>query len=39
MKELVIKSDKLKPKKTSSPTTDKKGVRTLKTPDGREVIL
>ncbi len=39
MKELVIKSGKLKPKQTSSPTTDKKGVRTLKTPDGREVIL
>lgn len=39
MKELVIKSGKLKPKQTSNPTTDKKGVRTLKTPDGREVIL
>lgn len=39
MKELVIKSGKLKPNQTSSSTTNKKGVRTLKTPDGREVIL
>lgn len=39
IKELVIKSGKLKPNQTSSPTADKKGVRTLKTPDGREVIL
>lgn len=39
MKELVIKSGKLKPKQTSSPATNKKGDRTLKTSDGREVIL
>lgn len=39
LKELVIKSGKLKPKQTSSPVTDKKASRTLKTPDGREVIL
>ena len=39
LKELVIKSGKLKPRQTSSPATNKKGDRTLKTPDGREVIL
>lgn len=39
LKELVIKSGKLKPKQTSSAATNKKGDRTLKTPDGREVIL
>ena len=39
LKELVIKSGKLKPKQTSSPATDKKASRTLKTPEGREVIL
>lgn len=39
LKELVIKSGKLKPKQTSSPATNKKASRTLKTPDGREVIL
>jgi hypothetical protein len=39
LKELVIKSGKLKPKQTSSPATNKKGDRTLKTPDGRELIL
>ena len=39
LKELVIKSGKLKPKQTSSPATNKKSDRTLKTPDGREVIL
>lgn len=39
LKELVIKSGKLKPKQTSSPATNKKDDRMLKTPDGREVIL
>jgi len=39
LKDLVIKSGKLKPKQTSSPATNEKGDRTLKTPDGREVIL
>ncbi len=39
LKELVIKSGKLKPKQTSSPATNKMSVRTLKTPGGREVIL
>jgi hypothetical protein len=39
LKELVIKSGKLKPKQTSNRATDKKTNRTLKTPDGREVIL
>lgn len=39
LKELVIKSGKLKPKQTSSPAPTKKGDRTLKTRDGREVIL
>jgi hypothetical protein len=39
LKELVIKSGKLKPKQTSSPATDKGADRTLKTLDGREVIL
>lgn len=39
LKELVIKSGKLMPKRTSSPVTPKGANRTLKTPDGREVML
>ena len=39
LKELVIKSGKLKPRQTSSPASKKKGDRVLKTPDGKEVIL
>lgn len=39
LKELVIKSGKLKPKQTSSPATDKSNERTLKAPDGTEIIL
>lgn len=39
LKELVLKSGKLKPKQASSQATNKKASRTLKTPDGREVIL
>ncbi len=39
LKDLVIKSGKLKPKQTSSLATNKRADRTLKTPDGREVIL
>lgn len=39
LKELVIKSGKLKPEQTSSLATYKKADRTLKTPDERQVIL
>jgi hypothetical protein len=39
LKDLVIKSGKLKPKQTNSPAAGKKASRSLKTPDGREVIL
>jgi hypothetical protein len=39
LKDPVIKSGKLKPKQTSSPVTNKGANRTLKTPDGREIIL
>jgi hypothetical protein len=39
LKDLVIKSGKLKPKQTSSIATPKKTNGTLKTPDGREVML
>ena len=39
LKELVIKSGKLKPKQTTSPATNKKADRTLTTPDGKEIIL
>ena len=39
MKELVIKSGKLKPKQTTSPATNKKAHRTLTTPDGKDIIL
>ncbi len=39
LKELVIKSGKLKSKQTSNPAADKKASRSFKTPDGREVIL
>ena len=39
MKELVIKSGKVNKKQTSSPATNNKGDRVLKTQDGREIIL
>lgn len=39
LKELVMKSKKLKPKQTSSLATDKTTPRTLKAPDGRDIIL
>ncbi len=39
LKALVIKSGELTPKRTSSPATVKKVSRTLKTSDGREVIM
>lgn len=39
LKELVMKSKKLKPKPTSSKTPVSKKNRTLRTPDGKEVIL
>jgi len=39
LKKLVMKSGKLTSKQGSSPAINKKGDRTLKTPDGREVIL
>ncbi len=39
LKNLVMKSKKLKPKQTSSKATDKSDGRTLKAPDGTEIIL
>lgn len=39
MKELVIKSGKLKPKQTRSKSTEKGNGRTLKAPDGTEITL
>jgi hypothetical protein len=39
LKKLVMKSKKLKPKQTSSKVTDKGNARTLKAPDGTEIIL
>ena len=39
LKKLVMKSKKLKPKQTSSKTTNKSNERTLKAPDGTEIIL
>jgi hypothetical protein len=39
LKNLVMKSKKLMPNQTSSKVTDKGNERTLKTPDGTEIIL
>ena len=39
LKKLVMKSKKLKPKQTSSRVTVKGNERTLKAPDGTEIIL
>jgi len=39
LKNLVMKSKKLKPKQTSSKAADKGDGRTLKAPDGTEIIL
>jgi len=39
LKNLVMKSKKLKPKQTSSKVTDKGDPMTLKAPDGTEIIL
>lgn len=39
LKDLVMKRKDLKPKPTSNKAADKKGSQTLRTPDGKEVIL